>query len=69
VGNGGIAPQSALRIGHALLPRNIIFLLLVLISVKRPSKYQGLVRSEGLCRLKESITSSGLEPATFWLVA
>jgi hypothetical protein len=41
-----------LRTGPALLPRNIIFLLLVLISV-RLSKPQYLVRVEGLGKLKE----------------
>jgi hypothetical protein len=43
----------ALRTGRAVLPRNIIFLLLVLISVKRLSKPPGLVRLEGLGKLKK----------------
>jgi hypothetical protein len=30
---------------------------------------RGLVRPEGLRKFKNSITLSGLEPATFWLVA
>jgi hypothetical protein len=44
---------SALRTGRALLPRNIIFLLLVLIYVKGLSKPQCLVRPEGLGKLKK----------------
>jgi hypothetical protein len=39
--------MSALRTGHALLPRNIIFLLLVLISVT------GRVLLEGLGKLEK----------------
>jgi hypothetical protein len=35
----------------------------------RLSKPQSLVQSEGLGKLKKVITSSGLEPATFWFVA
>jgi hypothetical protein len=35
----------------------------------RLSKPQGQVRPEGLGKLKNSFTSSGLEPATFRLVA
>jgi hypothetical protein len=58
---------SALRTGCALLPINIIFLHVVLIC-QRQSKPQGLMRTEGLGK-KKSLTSSGLEPATFWLVA
>jgi hypothetical protein len=44
-----------LRTGHILLPRNIIFLFLVLISVKRLSEPQGLVRPEGLDVFKKLI--------------
>jgi hypothetical protein len=51
---------SALRTSRALLPRNIIFLLLVLISVKRLSKPQGLVRPEGLGKLKKYIHLIGV---------
>jgi hypothetical protein len=55
---------SALCTRHTLLLRNmIIFMFLVLISVKRLSKPQGLVWPEGLVNLK--ITSLGIEPATF----
>jgi hypothetical protein len=42
---------SALRIGRTLLPRNNIFLFLVLISV-RGSEPQSLMRSEGLGKFK-----------------
>jgi hypothetical protein len=51
---------SALRTGRVVLPRNIIFLLL--------SKPQVVVRPEGLGKLKNSYTSSVLEPATLLLV-
>jgi hypothetical protein len=55
-----------LRTGRALLPRDIIFLLLVIISGL--SKPQDLVCLEWLDEL-EKFTLSGLEPVTFWLVA
>jgi hypothetical protein len=46
---------SALRTRRTLLPRNIIiFMFLVLISVKRLSKPQGLVRPEGLGKFKKN---------------
>jgi hypothetical protein len=57
---------SALCIGRALLPRNIIFLFLVLISVR--GKPQGKVRPEGLHKLNKFIHLTGLETATFRLV-
>jgi hypothetical protein len=44
----------ALRTGRALFPTNIIFLLLVFISV-RDSKPHGLVRQGGLGKLKQVI--------------
>jgi hypothetical protein len=44
---------SALSTGRTLLPRNIIFLLPVLISFKRLSEPQGLVRLERLSILKK----------------
>jgi hypothetical protein len=53
---------SALRTRRTLLPRNIIFMFLVLISVK------GGVRLEGLGKFKK-ITSSGIERSTFRFVA
>jgi hypothetical protein len=43
---------SVLRTGRALLPRNIIFLFLMLISVRGWVKPQSLVRQEGLGKLK-----------------
>jgi hypothetical protein len=46
---------SALRTRRTLLPRNIIiFMFLVLISVRGLSKPQGLVRPEGLGKFKKS---------------
>jgi hypothetical protein len=44
--------RLGLRTGRTLLPRNIISLLLVLISVSKPL---GLVRPEGLGKLKKLI--------------
>jgi hypothetical protein len=45
---------SALRTGRALLPRNIISLLLILIC-ERLSKPQGVVRLQGSGKLKKCI--------------
>jgi hypothetical protein len=60
---------SALLTGSALFPRNITILHLVLISVSL-NKPQGLVQLEGVFKFKKnSMTSSGLDPATFHLVA
>jgi hypothetical protein len=60
---------SALRNARALLPRNIIILLLILISlrgwVNPRSNAAGKIRQIE----KNAFTSSGLEPATFSLVA
>jgi uncharacterized membrane protein len=57
---------SALNAGRALLPRNIF----VLISIRGSVNLRATVRLEGLGTLeKNAITSSGLEPATFQLVA
>jgi hypothetical protein len=50
---------SALRTGRALLPRNIIFVLLVLTSVRGLSKPQGLVLPDGLGKLKQIIHPIG----------
>jgi hypothetical protein len=55
---------SALRTRRTLLPRNINFMFLVLISVM--SKPQGLARPEGLGKFKK-IALSGLELAIFRL--
>jgi hypothetical protein len=60
---------SALRTGRALLPTNIIFLRLVLISVRgwvNPRAYFGW---KDYINKKNSFTSSGLETATFRPVA
>jgi hypothetical protein len=42
---------------------------LVLISVRGRVDPRATVRLEGLGQLKNPMTSSGMEPATFWLVA
>jgi hypothetical protein len=61
---------SALGIDRALLPRNITFVLLVLISVTGRVNRRAIMRPEGIGELKKnSFTSLGLEPATFRLVA
>jgi hypothetical protein len=60
-----MAARSALRAGRPLSTGR----LLVLISVKGLVDRSATVQLEGLGYLKDQMTSSGIEPATFRLVA
>jgi hypothetical protein len=57
--------MSAQRAGRPLPPVRF----LVLISVRGRVDSRATVRLEGLAQLKNPVTSSGIEPATFRLVA
>jgi hypothetical protein len=65
IGAQMVVRLSALRAGRPLLPERF----LVLISVRGLVDPRAIVRLEELGQLKNPMTSSGLEPSTFWLVA
>jgi hypothetical protein len=54
-----MAVTSALRTGHVIIPINIIFVVLVLISVGGLSKPQGQVLLEGLSKLNTFVRLIG----------
>jgi hypothetical protein len=63
-----VVSLSGQRTGRALLQRHI-FLLLILVSLRRRVKPRPIVRPEGLGKFKFSFTSLRLGPATFRLVS
>jgi hypothetical protein len=60
---------SALRTGRPLHPGNLFHSFLVLISVRGRVDPRTIAKLGGLGKLKKKSASSGLEPATFQLVA
>jgi hypothetical protein len=65
IGSQTAVRLSALRAGHPLTPGRF----LVLISGRGCVDPRAIVRLEGLDQLKYLTNSSGIEPATFWLVS